>query len=302
MSSAGSTGRSRRGSVRAALGRRAEPLTELHPLPTAAAAPAPTPGQHHLGDRLAAFVDGELDHDDRERVQSHLATCSDCLAEADESRAAKQLLTRTAVPEPSGLLMARLLAVAALPDDEDLPGGPGQPLAGLPAAGPLPEPGPSTFGGSRLTGGSFGRGAGASFGGGALGADSPLPGLDPRARRAAAVRPLAAAVRPVAAAVRPLAALAELPPAVRVSAPRGRRFVFAAAGAFSVAAVTLGGVGAVSGQPVPTRISPVSGSGSGGSAVVPVDFQGERAVQPARGPRPSATPDGSPSGPQHYFR
>ncbi|MFI5532842.1 zf-HC2 domain-containing protein [Kitasatospora sp. NPDC051853] len=295
MSSAGSTGRSRRGSVRAALGRRAEPLTELHPVPAA----APAPGQHHLGDRLAAFVDGELDHDDRERVQSHLATCADCLAEADESRAAKQLLTRTAVPEPSGLLMARLLAVAALPDDEDLPGGPGQPLAGLPASGPLPEPGPSTFGGSRLTGGSFGRGAGASFGGGALGAGSPLPGLDPRARRSAAVRPLAAAVRP-------LAALAELPPVVRASAPRGRRFVFAAAGAFSVAAVTLGGVGAVSGQPVPTRISPVSGSGSGGAAVVPVDFQGERAVQPARGARPTASPsgrpDGSPSGPQHYFR
>ncbi|MFJ8042929.1 zf-HC2 domain-containing protein [Kitasatospora sp. NPDC096147] len=308
MSSAGATGRSRRGSVRAALGRRAEPLTELQSVPAAPEAAE----QHHLGDRLAAFVDGELDHDARERVQAHLATCADCLAEADESRSAKLLLTRSAVPEPSGLLMARLLAVAAGPADDDLPGsGPGAPLAG-PQTGELPGapgPGGSVFGGSRLTGGSFGRGAGATFGGGALGADSPLAGVDPRARRATAVRPSpAAVVRPLAAAVRPLAALAELPPAVRPWAPRGRRFVFAAAGAFSVAAVTLGGVGAVSGQPVPTRITPVSGSGSGagsgGAAVLPVDFQAGYA--PGRGARPPAGPSGRPeessSGPQHYFR
>ncbi|WP_139121227.1 anti-sigma factor family protein, partial [Streptomyces sp. SolWspMP-sol7th] len=36
--------------------------------------------EQHLGDRLAAFVDGELDHDARERVLSHLATCPRCKA------------------------------------------------------------------------------------------------------------------------------------------------------------------------------------------------------------------------------
>ncbi|MGE7383347.1 zf-HC2 domain-containing protein, partial [Serratia bockelmannii] len=34
------------------------------------------PAEQHLGDRLAALVDGELKHDARERVLAHLATCS----------------------------------------------------------------------------------------------------------------------------------------------------------------------------------------------------------------------------------
>lgn len=273
MTSAEPSGRARRGSGWSQLGRRAEPLTELRAAPVRAVeSPAE---EHHLGDRLSAFVDGELDHETRERVQAHLATCTDCLTEADESRAAKQQLTHSAAPAPSALLMERLLAVAALPEHDQ------------PGSGPLPPPG-GTFGGSRLTGGSFGRGAGASFGAGALGAGAPLPGVDPRARRA----------------VRPLAALAET--TVTRSAPLGRRFVFAAAGAFSVAAVTLGGVSAVSGeQRVGGTVSPVGGSG-GGSVVVPAVVP---AVYPVRAPaaaRPSwqsgAESDRSPSGPQYYFR
>ncbi|MFJ9518187.1 anti-sigma factor family protein [Kitasatospora sp. NPDC101801] len=278
MTSAEPTGRARRGSGWAQLGRRAEPVTELRAVPLRAAAEPPTE-QHHLGDRLSAFVDGELDHDARERVQAHLATCPDCLAEADESRSAKQLLTSSAAPGPSALLMARLLAVAALPEDDEHPG----------AGGPtVPEVG--TLGGSRLTGGSFGRGAGASFGGGALGAGAPLPGVDPRARRT--FRPLAAAAAP---------------PVTR-SAPLGRRFVFAAAGAFSVAAVTLGGVSAVSGEEQHGTVTPVSGPG-GGSVVVPVDFP---AAYPVRTPgglmaalpswQPSAEADRRPVAPQHYLR
>ena len=35
----------------------------------------PAPCEQHLGDRLAALVDGELGHDARERVLAHLATC-----------------------------------------------------------------------------------------------------------------------------------------------------------------------------------------------------------------------------------
>lgn len=75
-----------------------------------------------LGERLTAYLDGELGHDARERVQAHLATCAQCLAEADEARGIKQLLTRTEPTGPSALLMSRLLAVAALPDEADGPG------------------------------------------------------------------------------------------------------------------------------------------------------------------------------------
>ncbi|MGW4896402.1 zf-HC2 domain-containing protein, partial [Kitasatospora sp. NPDC004240] len=129
--------------------------------PVAVRAVEPAPEEHHLGERLSSFVDGELGHDSRDRVQAHLATCPQCLAEADEGRAVKHLLTNSGTPGPSSALMARLLAVGALPDqlpdrppadprarrddDDDLPGG------GVAASG--------TLGGSRLTGGSFGRGA-----------------------------------------------------------------------------------------------------------------------------------------------
>ncbi|WP_317620051.1 zf-HC2 domain-containing protein, partial [Streptomyces sp. CBMA156] len=133
--------------------------TALHALPVRPAAPAVE--EHHLGERLSGFLDGELGHDSRDRVQAHLATCPQCLAEADEGRAVKHLLTRTGTPGPSAGLMARLMAVGSLPedapadhdwqagrgrrdDDDDLPGG------GVAATG--------TLGGSRLDGGSFGRG------------------------------------------------------------------------------------------------------------------------------------------------
>ncbi|MFJ1752206.1 zf-HC2 domain-containing protein [Kitasatospora sp. NPDC088134] len=215
----------------------------------------PVAEEHHLGDRLTAYLDGELGHDARERVQAHLATCPDCLAEAEEARAVKRTLGAAAPPGPSAALMARLMAVAALPEDGAGPDGP-----------PAPPGSGGVFGGSRLTGGSFGRGAG--FGGGALGADAPIPGVDPRAGLFGA-RP-SAAPRPGSAGLpRPLAALTELPG--RPPAARGRRLVFAAAGAFSVAAVTLGGVGGLTtGQGTtrqPASVTPVGG------AIVPVNAQ-----------------------------
>ncbi|MFF7992773.1 zf-HC2 domain-containing protein [Kitasatospora xanthocidica] len=280
--------------------------TALHALPVRPVEPAAE--EHHLGDRLSAFLDGELGHDSRERVQAHLATCPQCLAEADEGRGVKHLLTRTAPPGPSSALMARLMAVGNLPedgpadgdwpsgrgrrdDDDDLPGG------GVAATG--------TLGGSRLTGGSFGRGAGASFGAGALGADAPVPGVDPRAfGRGAVLRPLMGrrTARPepdAGARTQPSAA------ALRSSA-RGRRLVFAAAGAFSVAAVTLGGVGGLSPQGEErhgTTVSPAggnAGTGRGGGLVpmnaqVPVDFPG-RPVAATRGASPPPTPERFPGG------
>ncbi|MDH6112659.1 anti-sigma factor RsiW [Kitasatospora sp. MAP12-15] len=218
--------------------------------------PAPAE-EHHLGERLTAYLDGELGHDARERVQSHLATCAQCLSEADEARAVKQLLSATEPAGPSALLMSRLLAVAAPPDGEVGPPGDG-PRGGL----TLPT---ATLGGSRLTGGSFGRGAGSSFGAGALGADAPVPGADPRAGRGPDVRLWTGRrgpARSVLAPSRPPAAV----PVSRPPAPRGRRFVFAAAGAFSVAAVALGGFGSL-GLAAVAGDSPVDDPH--GSAVVP---------------------------------
>ncbi|MFE2350385.1 zf-HC2 domain-containing protein [Kitasatospora cineracea] len=247
---ADTTGRPRWAPLRRAEQAAAGP--ELRPLAVRPVEPAAE--EHHLGDRLSGYLDGELGHDARERVQAHLATCPDCLAEAEQARSVKRALSESAPPGPSSALMARLLAVAALPEDE-----PGQ-------DGP-PGPGGGVFGASRLTGGSFGRGSG--FGGGALGADAPIPGIDPRAGLFGA-RPSVLPRREPDADVRPLAAgLGELP----VSRPpaRGRRLVFAAAGAFSVAAVTLGGVGGVTAGQSPSRqpssVTPVGGS------IVPVNAQ-----------------------------
>ncbi|WP_052440062.1 anti-sigma factor family protein [Streptacidiphilus albus] len=202
--------------------------------------------EQHLGDRLAAFVDGELDHDARERVQSHLAGCAACLARAEEERGLKARLSAAAAPDPSTVLMSRLMAIS-LDGDREGPG-PG------PRSGP--QGGRGVFGGPSLGGGHFGGSSGfgsSLFGRGALGADNPLPGVDPRAERSGGL-PFRGQQRPIAArmdegarrndrsAERPGPEAAPQP--VRAPAPaslaRGRRFAFAAAGAFSVAAVALG--------------------------------------------------------------
>ncbi|WP_452745429.1 zf-HC2 domain-containing protein [Streptomyces filamentosus] len=80
--------------------------------------PSPSPAEQHLGDRLAALVDGELGHDTRERVLAHLATCARCKAEADAQRALKNVFASSGAPQPSEGFLARL---------QGLPGGPGDP-------------------------------------------------------------------------------------------------------------------------------------------------------------------------------
>ncbi|MFB6806013.1 zf-HC2 domain-containing protein [Streptomyces sp. NPDC056387] len=69
---------------------------------------SPSPAEQHLGDRLAALVDGELNHDARERVLAHLATCAKCKAEADAQRRVKSLFVESAPPPLSAGLLARL--------------------------------------------------------------------------------------------------------------------------------------------------------------------------------------------------
>ncbi|MFD7666940.1 anti-sigma factor family protein [Streptomyces sp. NPDC059788] len=164
----------------------------------------PSPAEHHLGDRLAALVDGELGHDARERVLAHLATCGKCKAEADDQRRLKSVFAATAPPGPSEGLLARL---------QQLPGG------------------DADGSGSRLGGGSFGSGAfGGDFAeGGEFEAGGGSFRYVPSGSHAVAGVPQQPRSRGfrIHEPARP--------------APQRRRFAFAAAGAVSLAAFALGG-------------------------------------------------------------
>lgn len=97
--------------------------------------PSPSPAEHHLGDRLAALVDGELSHDARERVLAHLATCPKCKAEADAQRRLKALFVESAPPPLSAGLLARLQGLPG--GGPDGPGGPSGPFGPPSAADPF---------------------------------------------------------------------------------------------------------------------------------------------------------------------
>lgn len=94
----------------------------------------------HLGERVAALVDGELDHEARDRALAHLAHCSGCRAEVEAQRAVKELLRQAGAPRPDAGTLADLLALAA-------PGGPLPPRArSMPLAPLVPElPPPSRW-------------------------------------------------------------------------------------------------------------------------------------------------------------
>ncbi|WP_203590007.1 zf-HC2 domain-containing protein [Streptomyces sp. SID13031] len=64
-------------------------------------------------DKLSAVVDGELDHDSRDKVLSHLVGCDTCRSEVDAQRRLKARLAATAAPEPSLDLMQRLMGVSS---------------------------------------------------------------------------------------------------------------------------------------------------------------------------------------------
>lgn len=68
--------------------------------------------QHPL-DKLSAVVDGELDHDSRDRVLGHLVICDTCRSEVDAQRRLKSRLAATPDPEPSLDLMQRLMGVSS---------------------------------------------------------------------------------------------------------------------------------------------------------------------------------------------
>jgi len=73
----------------------------------------------HLGDRLSALVDGELDGAERDRAYAHLASCEQCRSEAAELRALKQKLSTLLPGAPAEAAMTRRLIAMT---------GPGGPL------------------------------------------------------------------------------------------------------------------------------------------------------------------------------
>jgi anti-sigma factor RsiW len=86
----------------------------------------------HLGDRLSALIDGELDGAERDRASAHLASCEQCRTEAAELRALKRKLSTLLSRAPAEAAMTRrLIAMTG-------PGGPLPPRRRLPrlATGP----------------------------------------------------------------------------------------------------------------------------------------------------------------------
>ncbi|MFF8917541.1 zf-HC2 domain-containing protein [Streptomyces sp. NPDC015032] len=202
----------------------------------------PTPAEQHLGDRLAALVDGELKHDARERVLAHLATCAKCKAEAAAQRRLKSVFAQSAPPSPSEGFLARL---------QGLPGGPGgdDDSQGRP------------FGGSgRFADGLFPviQQSGSRTdppGDPSLGSFGFLP-----------VPHGTTAVLPGASSSRSGFRIHEVGRESDRSLWRGRRFAFAAASAVSLAAIALGGA-------LPTGAGPnaPARAAGAGNTVTPLD-------------------------------
>ncbi|MFE9169364.1 anti-sigma factor family protein [Streptomyces kebangsaanensis] len=208
--------------------------------------PAGRLAEQHLGDRLAALVDGELGHDARERVLAHVATCPKCKAEVDAQRRVKNVFAQAAPPPPSESFLARLQGLPGGDADGD-----GSPLGG----GGLP-------GGLSGRPGVFGVKRGERFEFGYVPArphaDAPADTAEDRGFR----------IHPVGRADG------------ERSASRGLRFAFVAAGAVSLAAVALGGL--TNGM---TGGAEARGGSGKGSNVTPARTGGTAAVPGSENPR-----------------
>ena len=67
----------------------------------------------HLGQRLSAFIDGELGHSERDRVLSHLTHCAECRVAVEEERALKTRLLGLSQPHLPESLIERLRGLPA---------------------------------------------------------------------------------------------------------------------------------------------------------------------------------------------
>jgi anti-sigma factor RsiW len=74
----------------------------------------------HLGQRLSALIDGELDHMERDRVLGHLARCEPCRAEAVALRMLKRRMNALGGAAADSALTHRLMGLA---QRSDPPGG-----------------------------------------------------------------------------------------------------------------------------------------------------------------------------------
>lgn len=97
----------------------------------------------HLGERVTALVDGQLDHDDRDAALAHLARCPQCQAAVDAERRTASTLRQLPDVVPSRELMERLREMSA-------PEGPLPPRR-------RPFPAPERASGFHSAGGSFPR-------------------------------------------------------------------------------------------------------------------------------------------------
>jgi len=83
---------------------------------------------NHLGHRLSALIDGELDDTERDRVLVHLARCEPCRGEAVALRTLKRRMNALGEAAADAALTRRLMGLAGT-------GSPGQPA-------PHTQPGP----------------------------------------------------------------------------------------------------------------------------------------------------------------
>lgn len=92
----------------------------------------------HLGERVTALVDDQLDHEARDRALAHLARCHVCRADVERERKAKAALRGLPEVDPSPDLVRHLLELAtpggfAPPPRPPFPGG------GISEGGRLPS-------------------------------------------------------------------------------------------------------------------------------------------------------------------
>jgi anti-sigma factor RsiW len=87
----------------------------------------------HLGDRAAAFVDGQLTPESAERATAHLAACRPCRDLVELERLTKGRLSALCGPDPSADFVGRLLAMGG-------PSGPLPPRPGHVPGTPRPQP------------------------------------------------------------------------------------------------------------------------------------------------------------------
>ena len=140
----------------------------------------------HLGQRLSALIDDELDGEGRDRVLVHLAKCEECRAEAIALRTLKRRMNALGETEADAALTGRLIGLAGLSAGLDghgsLPLTPWSIAAPAQPAGRLswPDAKPSWY----VLGGAFGiflagLGAAAFMAGGSSQVPVPEPRITP---------------------------------------------------------------------------------------------------------------------------